>query len=182
MSATDFFLYGAPVAAIVGFLLSPWGQPVLAAITGTRIGRYCAGAAAVAYAAFVVWSATYRAGKRAGAAGALRDVREANAQAKADRVATEAKAAGESDDALRRELSRYTPVILAVVAIGTLGLGGCVTTTGGPGKGGAFCDVEQPLRLSAPVIAAMSHDELAAAVAHNRFGERHCAWAPGRKS
>lgn len=49
-------------------------------------------------------------------------------------------------------------------------------TTGG--QGGAFCDVEKPTRSSRATIAAMSHDELAAAVSHNDFGRRACGWRP----
>ncbi len=177
MTWADLFLYGAPVAAIAGFLLSPWGQPALAVLTGTRVGRYAAGAAAVAYAAFVVWSSTYRAGKRAGAADALRDVERANAAAVARHEAIEARVARTPDQALRDELKRWAPVLL----VGLM-LGGCVTSgTGGAGRGGAWCDVERPIRLSAERVDAMSAAEVKAAVAHNRHGQAECGWAPGRE-
>ena len=179
MSTLELLAYAAPLVAIAAFLFTPPGRVVVALITGTRVGRWLAVAAAVAYAAFVAWSATYRAGRRAGSAGALREVETANAEAKADRVRTEAKVDRESDERLRAELRRYSPVILAVVA---LGLGGCVTTpTGGPGRGGAFCDVERPPVLSEGTIRSMSHDELAAAVARLRHGEKHCGWKPKEK-
>ncbi len=128
----------------------------------------------------MAWNVAVSRGRRQGAAGALRQVDEANVAAKADRDRTEAKAANEDDDALRRELRRYSPVILAIVA---LGMGGCATVpTGGPGRGGAFCDVERPIALSEAAITAMAHDELARAVAHNRHGERQCGWKPARRA
>jgi hypothetical protein len=57
----------------------------------------------------------------------------------------------------------------------TLMAGQCSTTGG---RSGAFCDVERPISLSAATIATMKHDELAAAVAHNRQGEHDCGWRP----
>ncbi|MFE1597422.1 hypothetical protein [Methylobacterium sp. ID0610] len=180
MSPLDYLAALGPLVFLAVFLLTPWGQGLAGFLLGTRVGRWLSVAGLLVYAGLVAYGAAYRSGRRAGSAGALKSVGRANAQASADRAAIEDRTARQDDDALRRELSRYTPVLLAVVA---LGLGGCVTApTGGPGKGGAFSDVERPLRLSAPVIAAMNHAELAAAVAHNRHGERQCGWTPGRKS
>ena len=180
MSLLDVLACIGPLAFVAAFLLTPWGAGLSGFLLGTRVGRWLSLAGMIAYAGLVAYAAAYRSGRRAGSAGALRKVEQANAQASADRAAIEDRTARQDDDALRRELSRYTPVLLAAVA---LGLGGCVTApTGGPGKGGAFCDVERPLRLSAPVIAAMNHAELAAAVAHNRHGEKHCRCTPGRQS
>lgn len=93
--------------------------------------------------------------------------------------AVEAKVARTADDSLRDELRRYSPVILAVVF---LGLGGCATApTGGPGKGGAWCEIERPIALSGATIDAMTSTELKAAVTHNRHGEAECGWKPREK-
>lgn len=44
--------------------------------------------------------------------------------------------------------------------------------------GGEFCDVARPLRPSAATLAAMTDAEVAAALAHNRKGEKLCGWRP----
>ncbi|GBU19673.1 MULTISPECIES: hypothetical protein [unclassified Methylobacterium] len=178
MSALDYLAMLGPIAFVAAFLLTPWGQGLAAFLLGTRLGRWISIAAVVVYAGLVAYAAAFRSGKRAGAADALRDVERANAAAVQRHQAIEAKVARTPDQALRDELKRWAPVLL----VGLL-LGGCVTTTtGGPGRGGAWCDVEQPIRLSPERIDAMTPDEVKAAVAHNRHGAAECGWAPGRKS
>lgn len=181
MSTLELLAYTAPVIAVLGFLLSPWGMPVFAFLTGTRAGRYLATVAAFAYAAFVVWSATYRSGKRAGSAGVLREVESANVKAVERHEAIKTRIEVTGIDAIREELRRYSPVVLLAL---TFGLGGCATVpTGGPGKGGAWCDIERPIALTGTTIDVMTSDELRAAVTHNRHGEAECGWKPpGRKS
>lgn len=107
-------------------------------------------------------------------------VESANADALARRQALDRAAATDSDADLRKELGRYLVVlgVMPILFLLAVTLGACNATTGGKGAGGAFCAVEHPIGLSAAVIAAMSHDELAAAVSHNRHGEAECGWSP----
>uniref|UniRef100_A0A9E8CTC8 Lipoprotein n=1 Tax=Bosea sp. NBC_00436 TaxID=2969620 RepID=A0A9E8CTC8_9HYPH len=58
-------------------------------------------------------------------------------------------------------------------------IGGCARTATG-GKGGAWCEIERPLRLSEATISVMTRAELEAAVTHNEHGERECGWRPSR--
>jgi len=51
-------------------------------------------------------------------------------------------------------------------------LAGCTTARG------SFCEIEHPLRLSPATVDAMSEGEVAAALAHNRKGEKLCGWKP----
>ncbi|MGW9821918.1 hypothetical protein ACUXK4_004507 [Methylorubrum extorquens] len=177
MSTFELLAYLAPLIALAVFAFTPPGRVVVALVTGTRLGRWLAVAAALAYAAFVAWSATYRAGRRAGSAGALRDVEQANAAAAERHVRIEAKVAKARPDALRDELKRWAPVILVALI-----LGGCATVpTGGPGRGGAWCDIERPIRLSPERVDAMSDAEVKAAIVHNRHGAAECGWKPPEK-
>ena len=41
---------------------------------------------------------------------------------------------------------------------------------------GTFCDIAKPIRLSNETIDAMSDDEVATALAHNRKGAAMCGW------
>lgn len=63
---------------------------------------------------------------------------------------------------------------IAVLAAVAFALTACQSTSGG--KGGAFCDIARPSRLSAAAIAAMSDAEVAEALSHNRTGARLCGW------
>jgi hypothetical protein len=177
VSTSEILLYLAPLVAVAVFLFTPPGRVVVALVTGTRLGRWAAAATFLAYAAFVAWSATYRAGRRAGSAGALRDVERANAAAAERHTRIETKVATARPDALRDELKRWAPVVLVALM-----LGGCVTApTGGPGRGGAWCDVERPIRLTRERVDAMTDAEVRAAVTHNRHGAAECGWKPSEK-
>ena len=50
---------------------------------------------------------------------------------------------------------------------------GCSTTARG-----SFCQVAEPFRPSQATIAAMTDAEVAAALAHNRKGQKLCGWRP----
>jgi hypothetical protein len=174
VTTLELLAYAAPLVALAVFAFTPPGRVVVAMITGTRVGRWLAVAAAVAYAASVAWSATYRAGRRAGSAGALREVETANAAAAERHARIETKVETARPDALREELKRWAPVILVALI-----LGGCASVpTGGPGRGGAWCDIERPIRLSPERIDAMSDAEVKAAIVHNRHGASECGWKP----
>lgn len=43
---------------------------------------------------------------------------------------------------------------------------------------GDWCDIANPIRLSAETIDAMSDAEVAAVLAHNRKGTAMCGWRP----
>lgn len=62
-------------------------------------------------------------------------------------------------------------VAKALAALTLLILAGCMTT-----KGGSFCDIAHPIRLSAATIDAMTDDEVKQALALNRKGARLCGW------
>jgi hypothetical protein len=51
-------------------------------------------------------------------------------------------------------------------------LAGCTTASG------SFCDIAGPIRLSPQTVDALSEGEVAAALAHNKKGERLCGWTP----
>jgi hypothetical protein len=55
-----------------------------------------------------------------------------------------------------------------------LALAGCQTTSSG--RGGAFCEVEKPIRLSTATIDAMTPDERRQALEHNQYGAKECGW------
>lgn len=52
-----------------------------------------------------------------------------------------------------------------------LALAGCQTS-------GSFCQISNPIRLSADAIAALSDAEVNAALAHNLKGAKLCGWKP----
>jgi hypothetical protein len=54
----------------------------------------------------------------------------------------------------------------------------CLLVVGCTTARGSFCDIADPIRLSASVVDAMSDQEVAAALAHNRKGEKLCGWVP----
>jgi Zn-dependent protease with chaperone function len=58
-----------------------------------------------------------------------------------------------------------TIALLATVA-------GCTTPSG------SYCQVAKPIRLSSPVVDAMSDAEVRAVLTHNTTGARLCGWAP----
>lgn len=58
--------------------------------------------------------------------------------------------------------------ILALAAL--LAVAGCVT------KGGSFCDIARPIRLSPATIDAMTDAEVEEALAHDLKGQRLCGW------
>lgn len=174
MSLLDVLACIGPLAFVAVFLLTPWGGALAGFLLGTRVGRWISLAGMIAYAGLVAYGAAYRSGRRAGSAGALRRVDEANAAAAARHQRIEAKVSTTKADTLRDELKRWAPVLL----VGLM-LGGCVTApTGGPGRGGAWCDIERPIRLSPGRIDAMTDAEVKAAVAHNRHGAAECGWKP----
>ena len=45
-------------------------------------------------------------------------------------------------------------------------------------KGGTFCDIAKPIRVTEQTIAAMSDQEVEAALAHNETGRALCGWQP----
>ena len=53
-----------------------------------------------------------------------------------------------------------------------LALAACTTARG------SFCDIARPIRLSNGAIGAMSDQEVSAALAHNRKGQKLCGWRP----
>lgn len=73
----------------------------------------------------------------------------------------------------------YVGLFWTVVVIAAVLLGGCAAAPTG-GRGGAWCEIERPLRFSEATISAMTKDELEVAVAHNEHGETECGWKPAR--
>lgn len=59
-------------------------------------------------------------------------------------------------------------LILAVL----IALAGCQT------NGGQFCQISDPIRLSAETVDHLSDEEVAALLAHNAKGARLCGWQP----
>ena len=53
-----------------------------------------------------------------------------------------------------------------------LALAACTTPRG------SFCDVADPIRLSRQAVDGLTESEVAAALAHNKKGERLCGWTP----
>jgi hypothetical protein len=49
-------------------------------------------------------------------------------------------------------------------------LAGCTTARG------SFCDIADPIRLSPQAVDVLSDAEVAAALAHNKKGEKLCGW------
>ncbi|KQO89440.1 hypothetical protein [Methylorubrum sp. SL192] len=177
MSALDILAALGPIAFLAVFLLTPWGSALAGFLLGTRVGRWISLAGLLVYAGLVAYAAAYRSGRRAGTAGALKDVAQANAAAVARHQRIEAKVSTAKTDTLRDELKRWAPMLL----VGLM-LGGCASVpTGGPGRGGAWCDIERPIRLSPERVDAMTDAEVKAAVAHNRHGAAECEWKPGEK-
>lgn len=75
----------------------------------------------------------------------------------------------------------YVGLFWTVVVIAAVLLGGCAAAPTG-GRGGAWCEIEKPLRLSEATIVTMTKPELEIAVAHNEHGAAECGWAPARTS
>lgn len=73
----------------------------------------------------------------------------------------------------------YVGLFWTVVVIVVVLVGGCAAPGSG-GRGGAWCDIEQPIRPSEATIIAMTKAELESAVAHNQHGEIECGWTPDR--
>lgn len=61
--------------------------------------------------------------------------------------------------------------MVKVIALALL-LAGCTTAKG------TFCDIADPIRPSEQTLAAMTDQEVAAALAHNRKGAALCGWKP----
>lgn len=178
MSALDLLACIGPIAFVAVFLLTPWGAALSGFLLGTRVGRWLSLAALLLYAGLVAYAAAYRAGRRTGAAGAIKNVERANAAAAARHHRIEAKVSATKSDLLRDELKRWAPIFLVAFL-----LGGCATVpTGGPGRGGAWCDVERPIRLAPERVDAMTDAEVKAAIVHNRHGRDECGWSPEKKS
>ncbi|MDW6020224.1 hypothetical protein SAZ10_00445 [Mesorhizobium sp. BAC0120] len=65
-------------------------------------------------------------------------------------------------------------ILLVTAALVTLiVVAGC-----SPTARGSFCDIARPIRLSGATIDAMTDQEVAAALAHNRKGAALCSWNP----
>ena len=60
--------------------------------------------------------------------------------------------------------------ILALALV--VALASCQTTKG------SFCEISQPIRLSAQAVAALSDAEVKSLLAHNRKGQKLCGWKP----
>lgn len=82
---------------------------------------------------------------------------------------------------MNRALS-HIGMAAAFVMILAVTLGACThpPSTGGVGSGGAFCDVEEPIRRPLPELLALPRAEQNRIVAHNEHGEAECGWRPNR--
>ena len=60
----------------------------------------------------------------------------------------------------------------ALILAGILALASCSP------RGGTFCDIARPIRVTEQTIAAMSDAEVEAALAHNEKGRALCGWVP----
>lgn len=60
-----------------------------------------------------------------------------------------------------------------LIALSLLAICGCQATTRG-----SFCQIENPIRISAPAISSLSDAEVRQILAHNRKGEKLCGWHP----
>jgi predicted small secreted protein len=67
------------------------------------------------------------------------------------------------------KLRHMLPASVVFMAL-VVWVAGCTTARG------SFCDISHPWRLSPAAIDAMSDAEVAAALAHNRKGEKLCGW------
>jgi predicted small secreted protein len=63
-------------------------------------------------------------------------------------------------------------LVSAVIMTMAVWLSSCSTARGN------FCDIEHPWRLAPATIDVMTDAEVAAALAHNRKGEKLCGWHP----
>ncbi len=66
-----------------------------------------------------------------------------------------------------------SPVTRALVFALAVMLAGCATA-----PRGTFCDVAKPMRPTSTEISSMSEASVAAALEHNRKGEKLCGWRP----
>ena len=81
---------------------------------------------------------------------------------------------------MNRALS-HLGMAAAFVMIMAVTLGACAgkpPVTGG--RGGALCDVEQPIRRPLAEMLAMPRSEQNRITSHNEFGEKECGWRPNR--
>lgn len=60
-----------------------------------------------------------------------------------------------------------------VAILAVLLLAGCTTT-----KGGNFCQISSPMRLSSQAVDALSDAEVKQLLAHNKRGVKLCGWHP----
>lgn len=68
--------------------------------------------------------------------------------------------------------------LLAPVLSTLLMAGQCSTLSGGPGSGGAFCDIATPQRPSLRELDAMTPERKRQVLALNRYGAANCGWRP----
>jgi hypothetical protein len=62
-------------------------------------------------------------------------------------------------------------MVKALILAALVALSACTTT-----RGGSFCDVTKPLRLSPDVIGTLSDAEVADVLALNEKGRALCGW------
>lgn len=102
--STWVILTGAPLALLFALLMSPWGAPALALLANSKLARWVAIAAAVAWAAFIAAGRIRKAGRDE----ALQRVDRANAEARTERARIDRDVASRSDDEVTRRLERWS--------------------------------------------------------------------------
>ncbi len=102
--STWVIVTGAPLALLFALVMSPWGAPALALLANSRIARWVAVAAAVAWAAFVAYGRIRKAGRDE----ALAEVLRHNAEARTERARIDRDVAARPDDEVTRRLERWS--------------------------------------------------------------------------
>lgn len=60
-----------------------------------------------------------------------------------------------------------------ILAAMLVAVAGCTTT-----KGGNFCQISQPIRLSSKTVDSLSDDEAKQLLSYLKKGEKLCGWHP----
>lgn len=102
--STWVLVTGAPLALLFALVMSPWGAPALALLANSRLARWVAVAAAVAWAAFVAAGRIRKAGRDE----ALAQVNRANAEAREQRARIDRDVAARPDDEVTRRVERWS--------------------------------------------------------------------------